>query len=379
MSDEELEDMGEEEEEDDEEAAKEQEEEEKVEDEEAAKKEEEVEDEELEAGEPGVGQEAAEVEEQRALTLEEAKDGLANLGRAASGLQHAYLLAKVSDLRLTDVSALQVFRHLLFVDVSGNLLRDDAFQVLAKMAQLLSIQAAGNRLTSPYLPPMGLLQVLAVSDNPLTSAAGVEHPLLECLELSRCGLQELSGLEADSLPRLRTLELRGNSLASVSGLRLEALEGLYLAANSIARLEGLEALPSLQVLHLRDNPLTSLDGLPASLAALRYLNVRGCRLAAARETRKLAALPALQVLVVAGNPFAGGEEEEEEEDYRLEVLAFLPRLRRLDKVAVDEEELEQARELRAELEEADQEEADQEAESQADDVGDGDDDGDESP
>ncbi|XP_063230255.1 leucine-rich repeat-containing protein 23-like isoform X2 [Bacillus rossius redtenbacheri] len=349
MSDEELEDMGEEEEEDDEEAAKEQEEEEKVEDEEAAKKEEEVEDEELEAGEPGVGQEAAEVEEQRALTLEEAKDGLANLGRAASGLQHAYLLAKVSDLRLTDVSALQVFRHLLFVDVSGNLLRDDAFQVLA------------------------------VSDNPLTSAAGVEHPLLECLELSRCGLQELSGLEADSLPRLRTLELRGNSLASVSGLRLEALEGLYLAANSIARLEGLEALPSLQVLHLRDNPLTSLDGLPASLAALRYLNVRGCRLAAARETRKLAALPALQVLVVAGNPFAGGEEEEEEEDYRLEVLAFLPRLRRLDKVAVDEEELEQARELRAELEEADQEEADQEAESQADDVGDGDDDGDESP
>ncbi|KAJ8889531.1 hypothetical protein PR048_009030 [Dryococelus australis] len=66
---------------------------------------------------------------EQVMTLEQAQSSLSLLGRTVSGLQHAYLMANLSDLRLTDISLLPTFRHLLFVNVSGNLLSDDHIQV----------------------------------------------------------------------------------------------------------------------------------------------------------------------------------------------------------------------------------------------------------
>ncbi|KAJ8889532.1 hypothetical protein PR048_009031 [Dryococelus australis] len=224
-------------------------------------------------------------------------------------------------------------------------------QVLSKMAQLLSIQADRNRLTKPYLPPMNYLQVLTLNSNKILSTQGIAHPILECLELNHNHIHNVHDLHPEDLPRLRVIELRGNSLSSTLGIRLGMLESLYLASNSLERLEGLEQLVNLKTLHLRENPLTTLDGFSRSMKALRYVNIRGCQLESAQETMKLAVLPALEVLVVLGNPFAQQEDEEEEEDrYRLEVLTFLPRLKRLDKTAVGEEELEKTKEMRAEME-----------------------------
>jgi len=77
-----------------------------------------------------------------------------------------------------------------------------------------------------------------------------------------------------TLPSLRVLDLHGNQLSSTTGLQLPSLQRLYLASNQLAGLEGLGTLRQLTTLHLRENKLSSLSGLPPSMEALQYLNLR---------------------------------------------------------------------------------------------------------
>jgi len=103
-----------------------------------------------------------------------------------------------------------------------------------------------------------------------------------------------------TLPSLRVLDLHGNQLSSTTGLQLPSLQQLYLASNQLVGLEGLGALRQLTTLHLRENKLSSLSGLPPSMEALQYLNLRANAIAELSEVNQLQSLPFLRALILAG-------------------------------------------------------------------------------
>lgn len=141
---------------------------------------------------------------------------------------------------------------------------------------------------------------------------------------------------------------------------------------------------NLERLHLRDNPLSDLTGFTSSNLKLKYLNIRECRIIEVEEIKNLSVLSGLRELIVKENYFdpehrrnfeygrieeeGEGEEEEEEEEVeeeeeqlvspqskdeleeennqiRIQILSYLPKLKRIDKKLVTKQELEIMREL----------------------------------
>ncbi|XP_075468733.1 leucine-rich repeat-containing protein 23 [Ascaphus truei] len=279
------------------------------------------------------------------LNEEMLKEGLSLLCKTGNGLAHAYVKLDVKDRELTDISVLQSFIHLRYVDLSQNFLRD--LSPLGALTHMLFLRVDQNQLLSAGgLGELPYLQIASLAYNRIQNLQGIAHPRLESLNLVGNQVRSLEGLDCTKLCSLHTLEIRGNQLQSTAGLNLSNLRELYLAQNNIKRLEGLESLVHLTSLHLRDNQLETLDGFSENLRALQYLNVRGNLVAELQEVPKLSALPILRALVLRENPC------EEEEGYRMEILIALPHLERLDKDYYENEEKMEADEARgARLEE----------------------------
>ncbi|NWV26445.1 LRC23 protein, partial [Origma solitaria] len=239
---------------------------------------------------------------------------------------------------LTDISLLERYIHLRYVDLSKNKLRD--LSPLSSLTQLLWLKVDRNLLTSASMQKLPYLQVISFDRNRIIDTEGITHPLLANLSLKGNKIQTVQGLSHDQLFSLEVLELRGNKLKTTAGLGLSKLKKLYLAQNTIESLEGLEEFGQLETLHLRDNKLETLDGFSVSMMCLQYLNLRGNGIHSSQEVEKLQVLPMLQALVLMDNPCA------EEPDYRMEVLVRLPQLQRLDKELIVEEEREEAAKIR---------------------------------
>ncbi|NXM83061.1 LRC23 protein, partial [Oenanthe oenanthe] len=239
---------------------------------------------------------------------------------------------------LTDISLLERFIHLRYVDLSKNKLKDLA--PLSSLTQLLWLKVDRNLLTSASMQEMPYLQVISFDSNQIMDLEGITHPLLASLSLKENKIKTVLGLSQDQLFSLQVLELRGNEIETTAGLGVSKLKKLYLAKNTISRLEGLEEFEQLETLHLRDNKLEALDGFSDSMKCLQYLNLRSNEIKSFQEVEKLQVLPVLQTLVLMDNPCA------EEPGYRLEVLSRLLQLQRLDKEPVEEEEREEAKNVR---------------------------------
>ncbi|XP_041266908.1 leucine-rich repeat-containing protein 23 [Onychostruthus taczanowskii] len=274
----------------------------------------------------------------RALTEEDLKAGLSLLSKTGNGLAHAYVKFEAKDKGLTDISLLESFIHLRYVDLSKNKLKD--LSPLSSLTQLLWLKVDGNLLTSASMQELPYLQVISFDRNHIMDFEGITHPLLSNLSLKENKIETVLGLSHDHLFSLQVLELRGNKIKTTAGLGVSKLKKLYLAKNTICSLEGLEEFEQLEILHLRDNKLEALDGFSNSMKCLQYLNLRSNGIKSFQEVEKLHVLPMLQALVLMGNPCA------EEPDYRLQVLSRLPQLQRLDKELVDEEEQEEAKKIR---------------------------------
>lgn len=93
------------------------------------------------------------------LTHADAGKCLHTLGRCDSGYGYAYLSMNASEKGLTDVSVIPTFRHVIYVNVSGNKLTSEALRVLEAMTNLLMLQADQNCLVNAELQPMPYLQV----------------------------------------------------------------------------------------------------------------------------------------------------------------------------------------------------------------------------
>ncbi|KAH1185282.1 hypothetical protein KIL84_018031 [Mauremys mutica] len=254
------------------------------------------------------------------LTEEIMKEGLSLLCKTGNGLAHAYVKLEAKEKDLTDISLLQNYIHLRYVDLSENQLRD--LSPLGSLTHLLWLKVDGNRLISTRLPELPYLQIASFAHNHIKDTEGITHPRLGSLNLKGNEIQVISGLDPGKLTNLHTVELRGNKLETTAGLHLPKLKNLYLAQNFITHLEGLEELVQLTTLHLRDNRLVTLDGFSKSMKCLQYLNLRGNGILNPQEMAKLQVLPMLRALVLMDNPCS------DESEYRMEALVLLPRLER---------------------------------------------------
>jgi len=143
---------------------------------------------------------------------------------------------------LTEISRLEPFVHLRFVDLSNNGLR--TINSLTRLKFLLTLKLDSNELSSFDLPPFPYLQSLRLSDNRIRSINGLEQPRLEILNLNRMcvccvflnffllllenQIESCAGLEQSKLPNLITLEMRQNRLTTTKGISLPNLKNLFL-------------------------------------------------------------------------------------------------------------------------------------------------------
>lgn len=235
-----------------------------------------------------------------------------------------------------DLSAL---KHL---DLSASGLRDlgTVFAVGGPLAGLTSLCLDNNRLASlAPLSAMNRLCVLTANNNtagsisfavpPQAAAPGEQGSSssspaeasslttsmltsLHTLHLSGCGLTSLVPLQLQRLPALRSLFVQGNELS-----RLDGLEGLGLLRELVAdknklrvfEPEALSSLSRLQELHVEENSIRSISTSGGALGLgppqLRVLLLANNRLMDAADcAQRIAAMPSLLEVSVAGNPFA---------------------------------------------------------------------------
>ncbi|KAH0628572.1 hypothetical protein JD844_009912 [Phrynosoma platyrhinos] len=249
------------------------------------------------------------------LTEDIMKEGLSLLCKTGNGLAHAFVKLELKEKELTDITLIQNFIHLRYVDLSENLIRD--LSPLSSLTHLLWLKVDGNRLTSASMEELPYLQNASFANNHIKDTSGINHPRLASLNLKDTCAE----------------------CVDVYGQSCEA-DMLGKAQNSIFYLEGLEGLGQLTTLHLRDNQLETLDGFSESMKSLQYLNIRGNGIKEIQELSKLQVLPMLRALVLLDNPCS------DEGDYRIEVLVLLPRLERLDKDFFEEEERIEAEDIR---------------------------------
>lgn len=277
-----------------------------------------------------------EVREEVPLNDEIVAQSLSLLAKTGSGLAHAYTRFEASNRNLTDISRLEAFVHLRFIDLSNNRLRSVA--ALNRLKFLLTLKLDSNELSTLDLQPLTYLQTLSVSNNRLRSAAGIEQPRLETLNLNHNQIDTCVGLEHTKLPNLVTLEMRENRLTTTAGIDLPNLKSLFLGMNMITKIEDLENMSRLTTLHLRDNKVEVLDGFHESMKQLQYINLRTNNISDPLELKKLAVLPMLRALVLLETPIA------ETDSYRMEALVAIEKLERLDKDPFTEDERSDAQE-----------------------------------
>ena len=142
-------------------------------------------------------------------------------------------------------------------------------------------------------------QGIAKLDASLNTLANCEHLSLSTNQIDR--MVPLTGMK-----RLRILSLGRNQLKKIEKLEdvAETLEELWLSYNLIASLDGLAACTNLTTLFMSNNQIK-----------------------AWAEVDKLAGLPHLRDVLLAGNPIYEGLSKEEA---RLEVLRRLPHLKKID-------------------------------------------------
>jgi dynein light chain 1 len=172
------------------------------------------------------------------------------------------------------------------------------------------------------LPPPPLHAVVVHTAPPHTPQDGATATLKACERLA---------LSTNQIDRM-------TSLAGMESLKI-----LSLSRNLIKKIEKLEDVAAtLEELWLSYNQISSLDGL-ASCSALTTLYLSNNKISDWAEVEKLAALPALNDLLLVGNPIF--DSQPDMATARAMVVKRVPQISKLDNVMVKPEERERAKTL----------------------------------
>ncbi|KAJ3019059.1 Leucine-rich repeat-containing protein 23 [Thoreauomyces humboldtii] len=273
------------------------------------------------------------------LTVSMITPAISLLSRTGNGLSHAYTQLNLVSSGITDISILKTYPHLRYLDLSQNHIRD--VTPLAQLEFLLSADLHGNRIerVGQELSNLKWLQNVDMKANTIREWDVPGWPLCGFLNLDDNALSSLALPEFSSLLHLSVTR---NTLESAVPLKTPKLQKLYLSNNPIGKLTNvdLDDKSQLQVLHLRECGLESLAGVGGSdgkgLTGLVYLNLRGNNIHSSAEIDHLAHINTLKILVLSDNPICSHS------TYRLEVLARLAKLDRLDKDPITDDEREEA-------------------------------------
>lgn len=172
---------------------------------------------------------------------------------------------------------------------------------------------------------------------PATEAEKVElHGMIPPIEKMDATLSTLKAC--------KHLALSTNNIEKISSLSgMENLRILSLGRNLIKKIENLDAVAeTLEELWISYNQITGLSGIE-KLVNLRVLFMANNKIAGWGEVDKLGALDKLEDLLLVGNPLYNDyKDNNATSEYRIEVVKRLPNLKKLDGIAVDVDEREQA-------------------------------------
>ena len=96
---------------------------------------------------------------------------------------------------LTDISILNSFIHLRYVDLSKNKLK--TITALNSLQHLLTLKCEHNKLETAQLEELPYIQMINLANNRIKATDGLNHPLVEHINLnckstcSQCGKKNL--------------------------------------------------------------------------------------------------------------------------------------------------------------------------------------------
>ena len=178
-------------------------------------------------------------------------------------------------MNISDLTGIQFFTNLTFLDVSRNQLTSLDVSSLTNLESLrVSINrltsldisgltnirvlvAGGNQLTSLDVSRLTNLETLSVASNQLTSFDDVSG-LTNNIRWLDISVNQLTSLDVSRLTNLETLSVASNQLTSLDVSRLTNLEWLNVGSNQLTSLD-VSRLTNLESLHVYRTQLTSLD------------------------------------------------------------------------------------------------------------------------
>lgn len=236
--------------------------------------------------------------------FEKFREGVSLFRRLLLTGSYAYVKLDCKNKEIFGLSgSLSSYKYLQFVDLSENELEN--LEGISVQQFLVKANFSKNKVVSlqPFQNgnPLKFLQSLDLSKNLIEEAVFNFCPSLKNLNLSSNSLKYLN---LAGLSKLEVLEVRQNKLDEIAYInQCEKLKNVYAAENQFQSLKAFAELPALEILHLRQNPLTSSEGFFPQLAAL---NLRNSGLAEWPELNEN--FPNLKIINLLDTPLAATDD-----------------------------------------------------------------------
>ncbi|MCC5909352.1 MAG: leucine-rich repeat domain-containing protein, partial [Clostridiaceae bacterium] len=200
-----------------------------------------------------------------------------------------------------DVTALSSLQNLQFLDLSNNEVNAEGMVTIGKLANLATLNLKGNQIDDGLanLANLGELKHLNLSlNNGIEDFSGLAFcTKLETLVMKSVRLSDFHSIA--SLGELKYLDLENNQLENVVFVNTPKLEYVNLGRNNINKMPNIDNLSSIEVMLLKNNPITDITALAtAGDSSLVLLDISNARI---EDAAAFANMTELAFLNISGN------------------------------------------------------------------------------